>query len=220
MYRATANIQNVITFSDKEKPLYFINAAAVSKEGNIIYQIHEYGSIQVYDGEQSFLYRIGIPAQAQWMLDDENMLHIIYSHNNKNHHVIIEGEKIISDVFMEQEEFDALYHNLFMEYNKPQYTTNDGHRYIVKGRTIEKCDESGKLLEKIHPPIGPILPPPAAFFWFVSAICMCIVFGITDIVFEKMKSWVDKVKKHRKHPRALHNIQWKVINALGQTSKW
>ncbi len=156
-----------IVIEDKPKPLYMITDIAIDSEGMIYYYLDEYSSIQVYNSEREFLYRISVPSNVFWRLEEQDLIHLIYRRKGEYHSVYMQQQSIISEENIVEEEFWNLL-DAFKEEDKTNYSDQEGYQYIVKGRSVNKLDQTGDLVQKIRPPMAPIFPLPVIFYWLLE----------------------------------------------------
>ena len=191
---------STVHISHSEKPLRDVETVEVDVNGNLYYHVQAYGSVQVYDNQGEFLYRVVFPSIATWWLDNEGQLHLITGKSPPySYYVVAEG------AFVVQESLNALttenmlaaqgLETLEMKLRETQVTDRNGFSYEINPNTFDVTvtDENGAVLAEVSPKKGGFI---GSFGFYFSLMALgfggfLYFTGIWDI-YRNLRWWGSK----------------------------
>lgn len=176
MMFATSSSEQTGLFDD-QKPLYSIKGIAVDSKGNLYYGIDESSSIQVYDNECNFLYRIsfktGGAGYFAFYIDSDDIIHIATARANCVYSFYNGDLLDIREYADSEEESDTI--NAYERLQKSSYFDSNGNRYDISGSGVKMYDINGVFIRNMSPN-APVWPFTIFMYWGIAALGMIIVF--------------------------------------------
>jgi hypothetical protein len=175
----SSGVSKQLEFSNTEKPIYTVEAAVVDNEGMIYLYIPAFESLQIYDNTGRFDYRIALPGEFSWMVDENSHLNIVMRHSDGHYqHLIINNQTLLSDTVLEKLDAEEMVEN-FSTRNKKEYVDREGVVYKIESleeKSITKWDSDGNFVARIVLR-GPIFPLPFPFYTTLTLV------GIAGFIF-------------------------------------
>ena len=147
-------------------PMREVNMIAVDSLGNIHYDNSEFNSIQVYNNEGSFLYRIAIPfginrSSIIFFVDENDVVHATTRNINRIY-FFKDGLYIDQRRFENEEDREAIIDEILNQ-RRMGHFDYEGNRYVLSrsnfSSTVSMFDQDGNLIRSITPN-APIWPFP------------------------------------------------------------